>query len=258
MLPTKGTSLQDEIKCYSLPYGGIGFLSHMLTYWAMFWLGFGRRPWMPWKHLDEGIFDLVLMTGQLLISIAIASFTIVRCQDRWQFVLIATWKLVTSVEVGIWGLRASVLALHNKKGAKYNPLDTEGIKLIWHYKEWMPYTLFTFYAAGMITGMVGLLSLVWEWRHDRQVVEISAIFFAITGAVILVCLIMLICCCFRSWKSNLKIVMGILFTGILVCALYSDWILGIIAGNLVGAPSGDQSVLYWAYFAAKRLPLAMT
>ena len=37
--------------------------------------------------------------------------------------------------------------------------------------------------------------------------------------------------------------------------LYSDWILGEIAGNLVGIPSGDVRALYWAYFAAKRLPM---
>jgi hypothetical protein len=37
--------------------------------------------------------------------------------------------------------------------------------------------------------------------------------------------------------------------------LYSDWVLGVITGNLAGAPSGDVKVIYWIYFVAKRLPL---
>jgi len=39
-----------------------------------------------------------------------------------------------------------------------------------------------------------------------------------------------------------------------LAALYSDWILGAIAGNLVGLPSGDVTLLYWGYIVAKRLP----
>jgi hypothetical protein len=37
-------------------------------------------------------------------------------------------------------------------------------------------------------------------------------------------------------------------------AFYSDWVLAAIAGKLTGAPSSDNSALYWSYFAAKRLP----
>ena len=40
-----------------------------------------------------------------------------------------------------------------------------------------------------------------------------------------------------------------------VGALYSDWILGAIAGNYGGVPSGDNVWLYWGYFVAKKLPL---
>jgi hypothetical protein len=28
-------------------------------------------------------------------------------------------------------------------------------------------------------------------------------------------------------------------------AFYSDWVLGALAGNLVGVPSGDNAYLYW-------------
>jgi hypothetical protein len=34
-MPTKGDGIPGEIKCYGLPYGGIGFTSHVLTYYTL-------------------------------------------------------------------------------------------------------------------------------------------------------------------------------------------------------------------------------
>jgi hypothetical protein len=42
---------------------------------------------------------------------------------------------------------------------------------------------------------------------------------------------------------------GILF------ALYSDFAIGAIAGNMAGVPSSDNAALYWGYFIIKRLPI---
>jgi hypothetical protein len=58
--------------------------------------------------------------------------------------------------------------------------------------------------------------------------------------------------------------MGVVFMGIfflvigtgMIAALYSDWILAAIDGNYAGVPDGSNEVLYWTYFAAKRLPFA--
>ncbi|PMD16151.1 hypothetical protein NA56DRAFT_663393 [Hyaloscypha hepaticicola] len=44
----------------------------------------------------------------------------------------------------------------------------------------------------------------------------------------------------------------------LLGAFYCDWILAAIAGNWGGFPSSDIAVLYWTYFAAKRLPMLST
>ena len=40
----------------------------------------------------------------------------------------------------------------------------------------------------------------------------------------------------------------------LVGVFFSDWVLGAIAGNFSGIPDGNNAVLFWVYFAAKRLP----
>jgi hypothetical protein len=37
-------------------------------------------------------------------------------------------------------------------------------------------------------------------------------------------------------------------------ALFSDWVLAVIAENDAHIPDGNNAVLYWTYFADKRLP----
>lgn len=45
LVPGRGNgSLQDGIKCYGLPYGAIGFVSHILTYCTIFSLDLSRSP----------------------------------------------------------------------------------------------------------------------------------------------------------------------------------------------------------------------
>ena len=39
--------LRIEITCYTLPYGGLGFASHILTYYTLFMLFSGRQPLRP-------------------------------------------------------------------------------------------------------------------------------------------------------------------------------------------------------------------
>jgi hypothetical protein len=44
LFPERGTTLPEELRCYSLPYGSLGFVSHALTYYTMICFHFGRRP----------------------------------------------------------------------------------------------------------------------------------------------------------------------------------------------------------------------
>jgi len=40
-----------------------------------------------------------------------------------------------------------------------------------------------------------------------------------------------------------------------LAALYSDWVIAFLAGNMAGVPMSDNALLYWTYFFAKRIPL---
>jgi hypothetical protein len=42
----------------------------------------------------------------------------------------------------------------------------------------------------------------------------------------------------------------------LLAAWYSDWVLGVMSGNLAGGPGGGANRILWAiYFVSKRLPM---
>src|SRR5436190_17160524 len=58
--PAKGETPAEEMLCYGIPFGGIGFASHILTYYTLACLWNGRRPLMPWKKLEYGRFNFLL------------------------------------------------------------------------------------------------------------------------------------------------------------------------------------------------------
>lgn len=98
-----------EIQCYALPYGAIGIISHLLTYWTFAWMAIGRVPLWPWHTMRSWKFDLLLATLALCTCIPTASITIHRCRLSWHFILISVWKLVTSVSLACMSIHRCVL-----------------------------------------------------------------------------------------------------------------------------------------------------
>jgi hypothetical protein len=242
IIPHRGATVADEIKCYSLPYGGIGFLSHFLTYWTIFWLGHGRKPYFPFSLLSAGKLDLCLSILQMVITVSIAAFTMSRCRSRWQFILIAMWKLVMSLVVGIWGFAASLKAMENVLG--YIPITEKH----WESDSRTLWILIP-YGLAAIVGLVGLISLVVENIHNPLVWKITAAFGSVVAAAGVIGLLMQflgVANCLNVLVDTTLSVLGIMIAAmIILCAFYSDWILGALAGSLVGVPSGDNGYLYW-------------
>jgi hypothetical protein len=282
MLPKKGATLDDEIKCYSLPYGSTGFLSHLLTYWTTLMLGFGRKPYWPWSRLSAGKFDLCLSIMQLFITAAIASFTIACCRSRWQFILLAVWKLVMGMVVGAWDISASRNAMKVSaygllmKSSKIDlakfpytaaradpPPRHEGSDIpykapcIWSSEDHTWLTLFI-YAAAAVVGLVGLISLVVENFWIPGVWKITTVFGSLILGIGLACLALWWWADASGGKNGVRTHSKALLRGLglsslgvvptlmlILGAFYSDWVLGALAGNLVGVPSGDNAYLYW-------------
>jgi hypothetical protein len=74
---------ENEISCYGLPYGAIGFVSHLLTYYTMAALAFEKTPLMPWRDLNNGVQNLPLAITKLIFTTIPSIATIIHCGSTW-------------------------------------------------------------------------------------------------------------------------------------------------------------------------------
>ncbi|KAN0089717.1 hypothetical protein V8E51_019977 [Hyaloscypha variabilis] len=279
--PSKNGTLAQELQCYGLPYGGIGFASHILTYYTIIMLSHQRSPWWPWKRSHHKWVDIFLSLLGLILTVGLTVLTILRCRNRWQFIVMATWKLLLSLTFGCLSFHAATLVRPKEKydytgirqGYLYETADAIKDKKYTRVLWWL-----LLYIPGVGAGMSGLMSLVFkEIGHNYHVKIITIVFGAVTGFPVCLMLILGIyqicsqCCGSRRkemgahnssteslGKSTVTYTIMVFLVAAsatsVLSALYSDWILGAIAGNLVGWPSGDIAPLYWGYIIAKRLP----
>jgi hypothetical protein len=277
-LPQPGTNPREQIQCYALPYGGLGFTTHILTYYTFIMLTLGRSPWR-WKRLTHYRLDLTLAIAGLPFTVTPVVVTMLRCRSRWVFYLLAAWKLslslmicaatITTALIVKQGVnvfernRGRYMNMHNMR--HYSPSypidddDSVGPKYkVSHVRTllWM-----AVYGIGTIVGFVGLVGLVIEaWdevtllRHLTYGALALFIFLAVMGFAIGAC-----CWPDRLPGSGIIAAFG---TAALVfgfgAVIYSDWALAAVANNMVGSPDGNNiyvTILYWTYFAGKRLPM---
>lgn len=109
-----------------------------------------------------------------------------------------------------------------------------------------------FYWIGLIIGMVGVISLVKQNWGVSGVSTVTYIFAGLWVALVLLLLFIIMMAGIAGGEglSGYWVLTPIALIPISLVR-YSDWILGAIAGDLVGIPSGDIALVYWLYFAAK-------
>lgn len=268
---TKSSNPTEQIECYVLPYGGIGFSTHILTYYTIILLTLGRSPWRftPLKHSK---WDLAFALIGFPLTVVPIIVTMVRCHSRWIFYLLAAWKLSlclamtgTSITTAMCVKRGvKVIDYHRERyemvagGGRY-----EGYSDVGGYQGsfWRTLCLMLLYGMGTVAGFIGLMVLVKEaWQ------EVPLLRHLTIGAGVLFGILAALgfglgaCCWPESWVGSgigTAILVSIVIFGA-GAVIYSDWALAAIAHNLVGAPDGNNwriSAVYWMYFAAKRLPM---
>jgi hypothetical protein len=271
---SNGATVQEQIQCYTMPYGGIGFASHLLTYLTVTCLALGRSPVFPWIKLQHRIYNICLAATGLVATVILATLGILRCRKTWPFLLLAVWKLVLSVTLSAMTIHAAVLIQrpHESYRSLRELRKAPGfVKIL--------YWLFL-YAAGAIVGLTGMGQLVRENFADlEQLRIITYVFVAVASAIpaasLIAGLVFLFSPCWNrpGRYTNLEkvetdaehpyvslgfVILALMATVLGIGALfafYSDWALAALAGDLAGTPSSDNAILYWSYFAFKRLPL---
>jgi hypothetical protein len=181
----------------------------------------------------------------------------VRCQQTWQFLLMGVWKFTMAFSAGcVYTHRSILVRKHHRRD--YLRVDASAK----HAVSYSPLGWLIVYAGGVIVGMTGLVSLVSQNWGAEHVALITYVFGGVAGGTAFCVAIMAFIGAasddgFSSglkWSATSMIIMGIVAVGLLA-AFYSDWILGAMTDNLIGSPSSENALLYWAYFVAKRLPI---
>lgn len=204
-------------------------------------------PTRPLKHI---FLDSLLAIFTFLITVGVAIFTIIRCRNQWEYMLIAIWKMfMTTVVVSTTVTAPAMLKYYGKENR---------FRTAW---------CLALYVPGIVTGFVGLVPLVKESWSNHTIGIITYVFGGVMVGLGLAVV------AYSTFNDGNKVEGGLLFCsggvtmslfwGLSTCVgvwgflgvLYCDWILGCIAQDLAGMPSGDTEILYWTYFFAKRLPL---
>ncbi|TFK64332.1 hypothetical protein BDN72DRAFT_721998, partial [Pluteus cervinus] len=110
--------LRVDLACYSLPYGALGFISHLLTYYTITCLCAGRRPLWPFRKIKASKLDIILGSISLCVTTTVAIVTMVRCRHSWQLITIGVWKLGMSWFNTLSGLTTGIIALREEKKRK--------------------------------------------------------------------------------------------------------------------------------------------
>ncbi|KAK8084381.1 hypothetical protein PG997_005652 [Apiospora hydei] len=241
----------EEAACYALPFGGIGFASHMLTYYTAVMLVLGP----PAPEAVEA----------LVITIVLTSISISRCWKSWPFATLGVWMLTTSVCVSVLPMIMSsihnqvvdverIISMYEDKAEVTTRVFLPGTKriLIWLALLW----ILGSFAGVAGTTMISLPHYV-AAAVDHRYGPLFILTSVFAGMLILPLVLMLWSCCVLA--ANTKFIFRVLVyvvLAVMVIALpWMDWSLGLITGNMAGMPSGDAKVLYFGYVVAKRLGL---
>lgn len=249
--------IEEDIQCYALPYGTIGFVSHLITWYTVFILLGFRMPLNPLNKLRHTTFNICLAVISAIGTFSISILNIARCRQRWDLVLILVGKLVLT---STWGF-ATILAIIRHPRA-----------IIWSNDPEVVYENFGTLAAGFIISsiggvfsLVGVIAIAKEgiMSENSQVKVISGVFGAFIGTILAVMALSVLVLPILphdtagAYAGMLLLPCMILSGTLLIPALatlFSDWILGALARDIAGIAT-ETKTLYWLYFAFSKFML---
>jgi hypothetical protein len=262
----------SQASCYSLPYGAVGFASHLITYYTMIALILGRTPLYPWRRLEYPISSAISGIIQFIGTTVLTCISISRCNAEEPFRLMGAWMLMTSVAVSMTTIAApyafgttkeeilaekvmqetikkerksfDMIALARMEGSDRKfPVPGVAVQLYVEdparkkKREMGKIGLFwvaMIWVAGSIMGVYGvILFCEGRWSAISTLNTVTAVF---TLAVFWPTA--WIICGIRGMKSDTFLMLFVIQL-FLVCSfglLWMDWTVGAMTGNLVGVP----------------------
>lgn len=171
--------LATQITCYAFPYGGLGFVAHLVMFYGIALSSLNKCPWRPSKPLKHSGWDMILGIFGLVISCLFAAVTLYRCSGALQYVLIASSKIgvtFTSSAIGLhiaWNIRGRKEEGGDQAEAKITHHNT----LRWYIVEFLG-SIVELTGVGMVLKeehqnavdkkqqSIMIISLVFTWFFD--------------------------------------------------------------------------------------------
>jgi len=106
---TTAENFESHINAYSLPFGILGMVSHLLTHWVFLCHVFGRTPLWPWKYLQHQRWDLCIVIIASTVSTTIACVTLVRTRGSTALMTLAGMQIVLGVLLDAVNIHQAIL-----------------------------------------------------------------------------------------------------------------------------------------------------
>ncbi|TFK68122.1 hypothetical protein BDN72DRAFT_898396 [Pluteus cervinus] len=251
---TATKDIHAEMTCYSLPYGALGFVSHLLTYYTIFCLWEGRRPLWPKRYIKYITWELSIGLVGLLVSSIMAIITLVRCRRTWQLLTIAIWKLCLSVVNGGTALYVGVVFVRARRKLK----QTQNLEKQQRETEARDRSVGqhnTTSAEDLGEEECEIEEKIRKELKDNNSISLMYIYIHPRDNPIVGLILEVSNRANQPWDPA-SVPAGTFIIFIAFSLLLTDWVLAVLTMNLGGAPSGDNAAFYWTYFIAKRLPMA--
>src|SRR5205814_1069081 len=89
--------MEEKFNQYSLPYGVLGAISHIITYWVLFCHYYGRCPWWPPRRLQRKDVNMCSVLVSSIVSITIIAVTLSRVHETQALAVLAVMQVVLSI-----------------------------------------------------------------------------------------------------------------------------------------------------------------
>ncbi|KAI9779439.1 MAG: hypothetical protein M1839_007404 [Geoglossum umbratile] len=234
---TDDKEMESKFAQYSLPYGVLGAISHLLTYYVILCHYYCRCPTMPWRYLEKHSINMCLVVIASIVSITIAIVTLTRMRETPALVVLAALQVVLSLIMDA----LSVQRYFQKQQGLVRSTVLWGAILY-------GVSYASIYAMAQVSKSKRL-----QGRWDPLSVTLVVIICG-SGAL-----------AFGSFISWVKggcrqdpVTLHILAVAGLAnsCAnfLAGDYAVAVLTGNTIGIPSDAVSKLYYAYWVFERVP----
>jgi hypothetical protein len=110
---TNAGNLKEHIEVYGIPYGVLGAVSHVLTFYVILCHFFGVRPLLPWTQLEAQAWNIVAVTVSALVSIILSGLTMARTRGSRPLLILAGMQIVLHVLMDIIHIHSMVSSRSN-------------------------------------------------------------------------------------------------------------------------------------------------